>query len=68
MPDEVMQELWQSKDRIAREHGYEIDALVSYLQGKESQRDPQGVDPSATPETAERNAPTDARTSHGQGV
>ena len=65
MPDEVMQELWQFKDRIAREHGYEIDALVAHLQGKESQRGPQLVDLSATPETAERGAPTDARTSRG---
>ena len=65
MPDEVMQELWQSKDRIAREHGYEMDALVAHLQGKERQRGPQVVDPSATPETAERSAPTDARTSRG---
>ena len=65
MPDEVMQELWQSKDRIAREHGYEMDALVAHLQGKERQRGPQVADPSATPEPAERCAPTDARTSRG---
>ena len=65
MPDEVMQELWQSKDRIAREHGYEMDALVAHLQGKERQRSSQVVKPSATPDTTERCAPTDARTSRG---
>ena len=63
MPDEIMQELWQSKDRIAREHGYEIDALVTHLQGKERQRGPHVVDPSATPEIPERGAPTDTRIS-----
>lgn len=65
MSDEVMQELWQFKDRIAREHGYEIDALVNHLQGKERQRGPYVVDLSATPETSERGAPTDARISRG---
>ena len=63
MADVVMQELWQFKDRIAREQGYEMDALVAHLQGKESQRGPQVVNLSATPETAEGGAPTDARTS-----
>ena len=48
MPDEVMQELWQSKDRIAREHGYEMDALVAHLQGKERHQ------PTLAPRAAKR--------------
>ena len=35
MSDEVIQELWKFKDRIALEHGYDIDVLVAYLQSKE---------------------------------
>ena len=34
MSDEIIMELWQIKDRIAREHGYDIDALVAHLQAK----------------------------------
>ena len=31
MPDELIEELWQIKDGIAREHGYDVDALVAHL-------------------------------------
>jgi len=31
MPDEILQELWRVKDAIAREHRYDIDALVAHL-------------------------------------
>ena len=31
MSDEIMRELWQVKDDIAREHGYDLDALVARL-------------------------------------
>ena len=34
MSDEIIMELWRIKDRIAREHGYDIDALVAHLQTK----------------------------------
>ncbi len=32
MPDEIIKELWQIKDANAREHSYDIEALVAYLQ------------------------------------
>ena len=35
MSDEIIEELWRIKDSIAREHGYDIEALVAYLQSKE---------------------------------
>ena len=31
MSDKIIQELWQIKDAIANEHGYDIDALVEHL-------------------------------------
>ena len=31
MSDEIIKDLWEIKDRIAREHGYDIDRLVAYL-------------------------------------
>jgi hypothetical protein len=34
MSDEIIKELWQIKDRIAQKHGYDIEALVAYLQTK----------------------------------
>ena len=35
MPDELIEELWQIKDGIAREHGYDVDALVAHLRIRE---------------------------------
>lgn len=34
MPDEIIKELWQIKEDIAREHGYDIEALAAYLKTK----------------------------------
>ncbi len=34
MPDEIITELWQIKDAIAREHGYDVRALVARLEGR----------------------------------
>ena len=44
MPDEIINELWQIKDSIAREHGYDIDALVAYLQAKKRREGQRVVD------------------------
>lgn len=34
MADEIIEELWKIKDGIAREYGYNIDALVAHLKTK----------------------------------
>ncbi len=44
MSDEIIMELWRIKDRIAREHGYDIDALVAHLQAKNRAEGRQVVD------------------------
>jgi hypothetical protein len=44
MSDTVIKELWQIKDVIAREKGYNIDELVAYLRGKEWSANRQVVD------------------------
>ena len=38
MIDEVLQDLWNTKDNIAREHAYDIDKLVAYYQFKQESR------------------------------
>ena len=35
VPDELIKELWQVKDDLAREHGYDVRSLAAYLQEKE---------------------------------
>lgn len=63
MSDEIIQELWQVKDSIAREHGYNIEALVAHLQTKKRLGGQQVVNLHAMREAAEQGAPADARTS-----
>jgi hypothetical protein len=31
MTDEIIEELWQIKDSIAREHNYDVEKLVAHL-------------------------------------
>ncbi len=65
MTDEIIKELWRIKDNIARDHGYDLDALVAYLQGKEKEHtgDHHVIDPRLVQETAEQSAPADAPSS-----
>ncbi|MCE2433674.1 MAG: hypothetical protein J4F29_12255 [Candidatus Latescibacteria bacterium] len=56
MSDEIIKELWQIKDSIAQEHGYDIEALVTYLQTKKRSEDQQVVDLRALKETAGQDA------------
>lgn len=43
MPDEIITELWQVKDDLAREHGYDVRALAAYLQEKDRKEASEGV-------------------------
>ena len=56
MPDEIIEELWQIKDCMAREHGYDIDAFVTHLQSRKRPVDRQVVDLRAMKEAAEQAA------------
>jgi hypothetical protein len=64
MTDEILKELWTTKDNIAKEHSYNIDGLAEYLLQKQSarrgrfRRDDRDM-------KAEQGAPADARTSRG---
>lgn len=56
MPDEIIEELWQIKDSMAREHGYDIDAFVVHLQSKQRSANQQVVDLRAMKKAAKRTA------------
>ena len=45
MTDEIINELWRIKDTIARDYGYDLDALVAYLRSKERAGDYHVTDP-----------------------
>jgi hypothetical protein len=60
MSDAIIKELWQVKDSIAREHGYEIETLVAYLQTKKRPAGQRVIDLRAMRERAEQGAPADA--------
>ena len=36
MVDEIIEELWEIKDSIAREHGYDLATLVADLRAKKT--------------------------------
>ncbi len=56
MSDKIIEELWQIKDSIAREHDYDIESLVAHLQTKQRSTDRQVVDLSALRRTADQGA------------
>ena len=39
MTDDILKELWNTKDNIAKEHGYSIDGLAEYYLKKQTTRD-----------------------------
>jgi len=57
MSDQIIEELWQIKDSIAREHDYDIESLVAHLQTKQRSADQQVVDLSALKRTADQGTP-----------
>lgn len=56
MPDELIEDLWRIKDGIAREHGYDVDALVAHLRTRERMESRRVVDLRAAREAAEHDA------------
>ena len=56
MPDEIIKGLWQIKDSIAREHGYDIEALVAYLHTKERPEGQRVIDLRTMTEAAEQGS------------
>ena len=57
MSDELIEELWQIKDSIAREHEYDVDALVAHFRTQERMESRRVVDLHAAREAAEYGAP-----------
>jgi hypothetical protein len=56
MSDEIIKELWQIKDSIAREHGYDLEVLVAHLQTKKKPEGQRVVDLHAIRGAAEQDA------------
>ena len=57
MSDKIIEELWQIKDSIAREHDYDIESLVAHLQTRQRSAGRQVVDLSASRRNADRSTP-----------
>ena len=45
MADEIIEELWRIKDEIAREHNYDLAALVAHLRDRRRREGEVMVDP-----------------------
>jgi hypothetical protein len=60
MADEIIRELWQIKDAIAREFDYNVEALVAHLRSAESRSDRTVVDLHLPARRAEPGASPDA--------
>jgi hypothetical protein len=60
MSDEIIKELWQIKDSIVQEHGYDLEALVAHLQAKKRSEGQRVVDLRAIRGAAEQGAAGDA--------
>ncbi len=58
MADEIIEELWRIKDGIAREYGYDMDALVAHLKAQGPSPGQRVVDLRAK-RIAEQRHPTD---------
>ena len=56
MADEIIEELWQIKDDIASEHGYDMDVLVAYLRDTKHVGNHRVVNVRSRKKTAEQGA------------
>jgi hypothetical protein len=59
MPDEIIKELWEIKDSIARQHGYDIETLVAHLQGRKTPEGGRIEDLRAMRKSTPQGAPPD---------
>jgi len=60
MSDDMIHELWETKDAIAREHGYNLQTFVAHLRAKKRPRNQRVVDLRAERDSAGHRAPADA--------
>ena len=60
MSDEIIKELWQIKDSIAREHGYDIERLVAHLRKRKRPKGQQVVDLRARRGQADQGDPAES--------
>ena len=60
MSDEIIKELWQVKDDIAREHNHDVRELARYLQGRSQAVRDQTVNGRSVKETAETDRPIES--------
>lgn len=60
MPDEIIEELWEIKDNIAREYDYDVEALVAHLQTRKRTEGRRVVDLASMTKIGEQGASTDA--------
>jgi hypothetical protein len=56
MPDEIIGELWEIKDSIARQHGYDVESLVAHLRSRKRPEGERVVDLRAMRVTAAQGA------------
>ena len=60
MSDEIIEELWQVKDDIAREHKHDVRRLAEYLQRQTPLAPGQTVDRRSVNEVAETDKPVES--------
>jgi len=60
MPDEIIKELWEIKDSIARQHGYDVEALVAHLKAGKTPEGGRIVDLRAMRRSTPQGAPPGA--------
>ena len=57
MHDEVIRELWEIKDGMAREYGHDLDAFVAHLQNRQRTPGEKVIDLHAIKMASERTGP-----------
>ncbi len=67
MADEIITELWKTKDDIADEYGCDVKALVAHLGQKKPAEDTRVVDLRSVKQTAEQGVQADPSHTVGFG-